>query len=266
VYLYSTESDQDSLFCSWPSLSSILDFRLRVRARTLKLYDEIERGQRPLTRKVARVLHMTHEHEIMHAETLLYMLLQSSNPGSPISTIPPPDFTPPNWASLAEQWAAAPPPSTPYAEFGKTTVVLGHGDVESEDVTKESEVDGHEFGWDNESPRREVEVQPFKIDWRPVTNGQFFEFWQTRKDTVKMPKSWIQAEGAVQVLAFSSACEDQNGVLIRRNSLGPHALRPRPLLDRAGMARDHRPRRPLNVCARAWRSPPDRGRAPLVPG
>jgi hypothetical protein len=57
------EKDED-----WPSLSTILDFQRRVRARLSNLYVELESGRRPLTRKVARVLFMTLEHESWHAE------------------------------------------------------------------------------------------------------------------------------------------------------------------------------------------------------
>jgi hypothetical protein len=57
------QADED-----WPSLASILGFRDGVRARVKKLYAEFESGRRPLTRKIARVLFMTHEHEAWHAE------------------------------------------------------------------------------------------------------------------------------------------------------------------------------------------------------
>ena len=52
----------------WPSLSSILEYQDRVRERVLKLYRDIESGEIKLTRRIARIMHMTHEHDIMHAE------------------------------------------------------------------------------------------------------------------------------------------------------------------------------------------------------
>jgi hypothetical protein len=52
----------------WPSYSTILDFQRRVRARLSILYAELESGRRPMTRKVARVLFMTLEHESWHTE------------------------------------------------------------------------------------------------------------------------------------------------------------------------------------------------------
>jgi hypothetical protein len=62
------EKDED-----WPSLSTIHDFQRRVRARLSNLYLELESGRRPLTRKVARVLFMTLEHESWHAEVGIFL-------------------------------------------------------------------------------------------------------------------------------------------------------------------------------------------------
>lgn len=52
----------------WPMLGSIMAFQARVRERVLLLYEDIISGKVPLTRKVARVLFMTLEHEAFHAE------------------------------------------------------------------------------------------------------------------------------------------------------------------------------------------------------
>lgn len=57
----------------WPSLETILSFQSRVRQRVQKLYDAFESGDVPLTRKIARVLFMTHEHEGFHAEVFLML-------------------------------------------------------------------------------------------------------------------------------------------------------------------------------------------------
>ena len=45
-----------------------MEFQSRVRERVLNLYREIDNGKITLTRKIARVLFMTHEHEAFHAE------------------------------------------------------------------------------------------------------------------------------------------------------------------------------------------------------
>ena len=49
----------------------ILEFQSRVRSRLRALYDDIESGKRPLTRRTARVLMLTLEHEAFHAEVSL---------------------------------------------------------------------------------------------------------------------------------------------------------------------------------------------------
>lgn len=56
----------------WPSLSSILSFRDRVRERLTKLYMNISSGTIQLTRKIARALWMTYEHEGLHAEVFCF--------------------------------------------------------------------------------------------------------------------------------------------------------------------------------------------------
>ncbi|KAG1901346.1 histidine-specific methyltransferase [Suillus fuscotomentosus] len=160
----------------WPSLRSILAFRNRVRERLRKVYSDIAEGKVSLTRKVARVLFMTFEHEGLHIETLLYMLVQCAGTG----TIPPPDFSPPHWEFLAAQWKRAPKPVVATVEIGPSTVTLGINDIEAEDTdpAKRCDVAGHIFGWDNESPTRQVEVKAFRIEWRPVTNGDFYQYYK----------------------------------------------------------------------------------------
>ncbi|KAF8843379.1 DUF323 domain-containing protein [Paxillus ammoniavirescens] len=183
----------------WPSLSSIISFQARVRERIVKLYEDTSAGKIQLTRKVARVLFMTLEHEGLHAETLLYMLLQRAGTG----TIPPPDFTPPPWESLLGSWNAAPKPASPTTVIRATTITLGTDDIEAEDTNpaKSLDLSSHVFGWDNESPSRQVSVDTFRISWRPITNGEFFEFYSgAGKGQTKFPASWVKNQGGeVQV-------------------------------------------------------------------
>lgn len=167
----------------------------------MNLYDDIDSGKRQLTRRLGRLLFMTLEHEFMHAETLLYMLLQRAGTG----TIPPPDFFKPNWESLTETWNEAPAPACETVTLGPATVTLGHDDAEAEDShpAKVRNVDGYEYGWDNENPKRNVEVQQFQISWRPITNGEFYEFYLgDGKSTVELPASWVVEDGVVQVGFF----------------------------------------------------------------
>ncbi|KAL5529074.1 hypothetical protein ACEPAG_5048 [Sanghuangporus baumii] len=185
----------------WPTLESILQFRDRVRARLTRLYDDIASGRRELTRKVGRVLFMTYEHEGFHAETLLYMLLQGAT-GVPGGTLPPPGFTTPNWELLAKNWDAGPTPAKSTITLAPETIILGHDDREELDEAPEKStiLDGVEFGWDNEYPKREMYIDEFRIEWRPVSNGQFYEFFNGQgKDKVELPASWVEIDGEVQV-------------------------------------------------------------------
>ncbi|KAJ9122437.1 hypothetical protein QFC22_001862 [Naganishia vaughanmartiniae] len=168
----------------WPVLQEILDFRDRVRKRLFALYDDIDSGKQVLTRRMGRILWMTHEHEAFHVETILYMLLQSP------STLPPPGFARPNWSDLARQWDETRVRNRLLA-FSGTTVTLGHDDRESEDslFTKDDSWLGHEFGWDNENPSTTVEVKPFRVESLPISNGDYHGFWKAAGITT-IPGSW----------------------------------------------------------------------------
>ena len=157
---------------------------------------------------------MTYEHEALHIEvffkfhlcldavltrcqTLLYMLVQRAGSG----TISPPDFITPPWESLLASWNVAPKPSSSTVVIEATTITLGTDDIEADDAVKALDVAGHVFGWDNESPSRQVSVDDFRISWRPITNGEFFEFYEgTGKDKVEFPASWvIHKDGEIRV-------------------------------------------------------------------
>jgi L-histidine Nalpha-methyltransferase / hercynylcysteine S-oxide synthase len=128
------------------------------------------------------------------------MLIQRAGTG----TLAPPGFTSPPWGILSEFWNHAPVPITKSVIIGPTTLELGHDDRECDDFLPGQEFDtvNHIFGWDNENPLRELEVGPFKIDWRPITNGEFSRFLQSAEgDIIKPPKSWVEDEGEWKVIA-----------------------------------------------------------------
>ncbi|KAI0648157.1 hypothetical protein C8Q79DRAFT_556266 [Trametes meyenii] len=180
----------------WPALPTILQFQTCVRERVMNLYRDIESGKVTLTRKIARVLFMTHEHEAFHAETLLYMLLQRAGTG----TLPPGGFIPPVWDVLAESWNNHPVPASETVTLGPEDITLGHDDDEADDDS--TDVLGHSFGWDNEHPQRKVHVGKFKIEWRPITNGEFYDFYNDKGkglNKVHFPKSWVELDGEVFV-------------------------------------------------------------------
>ncbi|KAG6865949.1 hypothetical protein C0991_010204 [Blastosporella zonata] len=187
------EKDED-----WPVLESIISFRNNVRGRLVELYNDLQTGKRRLTRKIARTLVMTLEHEGFHIETLLYMLIQRAGSG----TLPPPGFTTPPWELLTAQWDATPTPLISTVVLGPATVTLGHEDSEGDDALDgvAENVDDHVFGWDNESPARKFQVAAFRAEWRPVSNREFEAFWRENgADASKLPGSWVYEDGEIMV-------------------------------------------------------------------
>ncbi|KAI0751764.1 C-type lectin protein [Daedaleopsis nitida] len=192
------ERDED-----WPVIEDVVKYRDAVREHVIKrIFTEMEAGERPLTRRMARTLMMVHEHDGLHIETLLYILIQRAGTGM----LPPPGFALPPWAALAAQWDATPPPTTPTVTLGPCTLTLGHDDQEPDDVVPAlaADVAAHEFGWDNESPARAVHVGAFRMSWRPVTNGEYEAFWREagKELGLGLPPSWVldpAGSGAVLV-------------------------------------------------------------------
>jgi formylglycine-generating enzyme required for sulfatase activity len=149
------------------------------------------------------------------------MLFQSAD-GSSVGTLPPPGFTSPPWEALAALWDAAPQPTSESVTLGPATVALGHDDDESKDVLftpetlsdseLEEKVANHEYGWDNEHPRREVEVGGFRISWRPVSNGDYWKYWKEQKEkgeVVGTPRTWVEVDEEMKVWdsrPLSAAC------------------------------------------------------------
>lgn len=160
----------------WPPLNEILAFQERVRARIIGLYESRE-AQSP---KVARTLWLGYEHEAMHLETLLYMLIQSEK------TLPPPDCARPNFEVELKQ-AEALATENEWFTVPEQDIVLGLDDPET--------VNGptRHFGWDIEKPARKTHVRSFAARGRPITNGEYAEYLE-KTNTSQIPASWIQRD------------------------------------------------------------------------
>ncbi|KAI8371082.1 hypothetical protein BD560DRAFT_351656 [Blakeslea trispora] len=182
----------------WPSIESILAYQSAVRQRLERLLSfwESEAFKLQSTswmdsrRREARIIWMCFEHEAMHLETLLYMLVQSPN------ILPPKNVATPSWKLFAHQ----PQPLKPLAEAAylkmpSGSVVLGQPYCESHDYEPAISSDLIQFGWDNESPARQVQVNEFEIQTRPVTNGEYFAYLQETSSNV-MPASWFKDENS----------------------------------------------------------------------
>jgi formylglycine-generating enzyme required for sulfatase activity len=188
------------------------------------------------------------------------MLLQRAGTG----TLPPIGFTSPEWTSLKNCWAQAPLPAEPAVTMGPADVTLGHDDIEAEDndLDLATDVKGHSFGWDNESPKRTVHVPEFKIEWRPITNGEFYEFYHgAGKGEVKFPASWLQVGETTQVGPVYSTLGERCVRLLTHARADSHFIRPGASGNRVALAGGRLLRRPVQVRHSQRRSDPHRSGA-----
>jgi iron(II)-dependent oxidoreductase len=120
-----------------------------VRERTLEVLDELDLAdpEDPVLRDgFAYEMLIAHEHQ--HNETMLQLLQMIDGYEPPLE---PPEARP------------APPSD------GREMVDVDGGDYEVG-------ASGHGFAYDNERPRHRVELEAFRIDRRPVSNGEFARF------------------------------------------------------------------------------------------
>jgi ergothioneine biosynthesis protein EgtB len=162
----------------WPPLDAIVAYRNRVRSEL--------RGTLG-NPALAEVLPMVLEHELMHQETLLYMIQQL-----------------PTAAKRPPAHLAAPPSSqAPSPALERVRVPAGLARLGTRSGG---------FSWDNERPECEMHTEAFEIDSLPVTNHEFREFvaagcyadprfwtedaWRWLKQTHRaMPHGWSDGAG-----------------------------------------------------------------------
>lgn len=114
----------------WPPLDQILSYQKQVREKVRSLYD----AQAERERQTGRSLWVGFEHEAMHLETLLYMLLQSDK------TLPPLGTTKPDFAKAAGEAAASRVPNQ-WFEIPEQIIDIGLEDPE------DNSGPDHHFGW-----------------------------------------------------------------------------------------------------------------------
>ena len=142
----------------------------------------------------------------MHLETLLYMLLQSNK------TLPPPGAVP-DFEALAKQAERSAVPNE-WIEVPSSTLSVGLNDLEND-----LEPDRY-FGWDNEKPKREVEVPAFEAKARPITNEDYARYLdQTHQG--KLPASWASSPhkfGSASTNGAPGEHPNANGVYVNGRS------------------------------------------------
>lgn len=156
---------------TWPALEEMLDYQVRVHERVLRQTKIAESD-----RKVGRALWLAFEHEAMHLETFLYMLLQSER------VIPPPGRPVPDFKSMAAE-ARQNRVSNKWHRVPATIITLGLDDPEN-DLGPD-----RFFGWDNERPSRRSAVAEFEAQARPISNGEYARFLE-QSGFEHLPASW----------------------------------------------------------------------------
>ena len=186
------ERVDDAAQQEWPAVDEILAYRDRVRQALRDAAEEVEAraSHDPLAAR-GRVYSLVLEHELMHQETLQYMLQEM-----PLGRLRRPQDMPPY------RFAGA-------AEPGQVLVPAGR-------VRLGADFDEVDFGWDNEFSATLTEVDGFTIDRTPVRNRQYAEFvdaggyrrpelwsdgdWRWRERTgLQRPASWSDRGGELGV-------------------------------------------------------------------
>jgi ergothioneine biosynthesis protein EgtB len=168
----------------WPSIEQTRAYRDRARDALLEEARRLDASSPHARQVLGTVL----EHELMHQETLLYMVRRL-----PLAHVVAPADRP----AYVFEGAAAPG----VVEIPAGRTVLG------------AARDALGFGWDNEFPEQEVEVGAFRIDRTPVRHRDFLPFmdeggferrelwtpegweWRQRQD-VRHPPFWTASQGS----------------------------------------------------------------------
>ncbi|KAH7159828.1 C-type lectin protein [Dactylonectria estremocensis] len=183
----------------WPSVEAIETYQGKVRSRLRNIY---QGGAGQILRNVARGIWVGFEHELMHIETLLYMMLQSDK------TLPPPHTVRPDFEKLAKQAYSA-RVANEWFDVPEQTIALGMDDPE----------DGTDptchFGWDNEKPARQATVHAFQAQGRPITNEEYAQYLY-HSHSGQIPASWVTvssstSNGNANVNGYKNGFKNGNG-------------------------------------------------------
>ncbi|KAJ4244758.1 hypothetical protein NW762_014334 [Fusarium torreyae] len=171
--------DHSELPDVFPPLKDIIQYRERVKERITALYEK----ERPYSdRCVGRALWIGFEHEGLHAETFLFMTIQSPN------ILPPPSLPKPDFAKLAKE-AASRRIQNPWFKVPKQSFTIGFHDPESDGGPNRF------FAWDNEREPYEVQVPQLEAQGRPVSNGEYARYL-VDVNYPQIPVTWNKARKA----------------------------------------------------------------------
>lgn len=180
----------------WPPLETILAYQERVRDRLTGMYQS---GQISNDAWTGRAVWLGYEHEVLHLETLLYMLLQSDKTLPPTGTIRP-DFE--QLAARAERDAV----ENEWFDVPAQTIEIGVDDPD----TAEGPV--RHFGWDIEKPLRFARVGKLKAQARAITNGEYARYLISTGST-QLPVSWTAGSATNGVSGVSGPTEEMSSFI-----------------------------------------------------
>lgn len=169
--------DHSEIPNEWPPLDEILAYQGAVRDRVKSLLNDAKLTS---NRRIAEALWLGFEHEAMHLETFLYMLLQSNN------VLPPYRGDMPDFESMASQ-SKQRTVSNKWFNIPEQQLSIGLDDPGHDIMPNVS------FGWDNEKPRRTVNVPAFIAQARPITNGDYAKYLEDTNEN-SIPASWLPSE------------------------------------------------------------------------
>jgi ergothioneine biosynthesis protein EgtB len=182
-----TDVDAYEPQASWPEREAVIEYRDRVR---IEVGDAL--ADPALPRGAATVVAMVVEHELMHQETLSYMLQELDH-----------------GLKRRERERHERPESAPRRQTKRVEVAEG-------DAVLGAAPGSLPFGWDNEFPAQRLRVPAFAIDELPVTNADLREFvedggygeprlwraedwaWRTRRG-LQQPHSWRRDDAGLRV-------------------------------------------------------------------
>lgn len=206
--------DHSEIPKEWPPLDEILDYSYRVRSRIIA---SVQSGRAMDDPKLGRSLWLAYEHEAMHLETFLYMLLQSSR------VLPPPGKAIPDFEELSRS-AKERREANEWHHIPGSEIGVGMNDPENNLPPTRF------FGWDNERPARRVKVPEFLAHSRCISNGEYAKFLEDT-EAKNVPAAWTSVPKAERKFEMSQANDDSgiaspdfiNGKALR-TVYGPIAL------------------------------------------
>lgn len=169
--------DHSEIPDEWPAQKDIIAFQDRVRNQLRQIYAS---GDANGKMAVQEAIWLAFEHEIMHLETLLYMLVQSEKTHPPTGT-PSPDFE-----AMARE-AQAKAVANEWFTIPEQRITIGMKDAETDNTAAKTY-----FGWDNERPPRSVTVPTFSAKATAITNGEYARYMQST-GARKLPESWSKS-------------------------------------------------------------------------